>query len=129
MKNIIIFKKIIFISIILLFSFKNSYAVENKILVKVNNEIITSIDILNEINYLKILNPRIQELNQKRLFEISKNSLIREKVKKINLLKIIDKIYIEEKYLNNLIKNVYTQKNINSIEDYKSYLKKNNLTY
>ncbi len=129
MKNTTIIKKIFFISIILLFSFKNSYAVENKILVKVNNEIITSIDILNEINYLKILNPRIQELDQKRLFEISKNSLIREKVKKINLLKIIDKIYIEEKYLNNLIKNIYIQKNINSLEEYKLYLKKNNLTY
>ena len=129
MKNIKIVKKIFLISIILLFYFNNSYAVENKILVKVNNEIITSIDILNEINYLKILNPKIQELNQKRLFEISKNSLIREKVKKINLLKLIDKIYIEEKYLNNLIKNIYKQKNIKSLEDYKLYLKNNNLTY
>ena len=122
-------KKFFLIFIIFLFNFNNSYAVENKILVKVNNEIITSIDILNEINYLKILNPKIQELSQKRLFEISKNSLIREKVKKINLLKIIDKIYVEEKYLNTLIKNIYTQKNIKSLEDYKIYLKNNNLTY
>ena len=85
--------------------------------------------IFNEINYLKILNPQIQELSQERLFEISKNSLIREKIKKINLLKIIDKIYIEEKYLNNLIKNIYLQKNIKSIEDYKLYLKNNNVSY
>ena len=76
-------------------------ASENKILLKVNNEVITTIDILNEINYLKLLNPQIQELNNEKLFEISKNSLIREKIKKIYLLKLIDEISIEEKYLDN----------------------------
>ncbi len=129
MKNIFNFKKFFLISIILLLNLHNSYAIENKILVKVNNEIITSIDIFNEINYLKMLNPKIKKLSQERLFEISKNSLIREKVKKINLLKIIEKIYIDEKYLNNLIKNIYRQKNINSLENYKLYLKNNNLSY
>ena len=129
MINIFKRNKFILISIILFLNFNNSYSIENKIIVKVNNEIITSIDIFNEINYLKILNPQIQELSQERLFEISKNSLIREKIKKINLLKIIDKIYIEEKYLNNLIKNIYLQKNIKSIEDYKLYLKNNNVSY
>ena len=129
MINIFKRNKFILILIILFFNLNNSYSIENKILVKVNNEIITSIDIFNEINYLKILNPQIQELSQERLFEISKNSLIREKIKKINLLKIIDKIYIEEKYINNLIKNIYSQKNIKSIEDYKIYLRNNNVSY
>jgi len=114
---------------ILFLNIKNSYAIENKIIVRVNNEIITSIDILNEINYLKLLNPQIQQLNNEKLFEISKNSLIREKIKKIYLLKLIDEISIEEKYLNNLIKNIYSQKNIKSLQDYKIYLKNNNLNY
>ena len=129
MKNIISIKKIILILFILFLNFKNSYAIENKIIVRVNNEIVTSIDILNEINYLKLLNPQIQQLNNEKLFEISKNSLIREKIKKIYLLKLIDEISIEEKYLNNLIKNIYSQKNIKSLQDYKIYLKNNNLNY
>ena len=129
MKNIISIKKIILILLILFLNIKNSYAIENKIIVRVNNEIVTSIDILNEINYLKLLNPGIQELNNEKLFEISKNSLIREKIKKIYLLKIIDKISIEEKYLNNLIKNIYSKKNIKSLQDYKLYLKNNNINY
>ena len=129
MKNIISIKKIILILFILFLNIKNSYAIENKIIVRVNNEIVTSIDILNEINYLKLLNPKIQELNNEKLFEISKNSLIREKIKRIYLLKIIDKISIEEKYLNTLIKNIYSQKNIKSLQDYKLYLKNNNLNY
>ena len=129
MKNIISIKKIILILLILFLNIKNSYAIENKIIVRINNEIVTSIDILNEINYLKLLNPQIQELNNEKLFEISKNSLIREKIKKIYLLKLIDEIIIEEEYLNNLIKNIYSQKNIKSLQDYKLYLKNNNLNY
>ena len=129
MKHIILTKKIILILLILFLNIKNLYAIENKIIVRVNNEIITSIDILNEINYLKLLNPQIQQLNNEKLFEISKNSLIREKIKKIYLLKLIDEISIEEKYLNNLIKNIYSQKNIKSLQDYKIYLKNNNLNY
>ena len=35
-----------------LFFLNQSTAIENKILFKVNNQIITSIDLLNEINYL-----------------------------------------------------------------------------
>jgi len=129
MKNISSLKKSILILLVIFLSIKNSYAIENKIIVRVNNEIITSIDILNEINYLKLLNPQIQELNNEKLFEISKNSLIREKIKKIFLLKLIDEISLEENYLNNLIKNIYAQKNIKSLEDYKLYLKNNNLNY
>ena len=129
MKNTTSLKKTILILLVIFLSIKSSYAIENKIIVRVNNEIVTSIDILNEINYLKLLNPQIQELNKEKLFEISKNSLIREKIKKIYLLKLIDEISIEEEYLNNLIKNIYSQKNIKSLQDYKLYLKNNNLNY
>ncbi len=129
MFNIDSFKKIILILLIFLFYSKTSTAIENKILVKVNNEIITTVDILNEVNYLKILNPKIESVGNERLFEISKNSLIKEKIKRINLLKIIDKIYIEDKYLDKLISSIYKQRKIASLKDYKLYLKKNNLKY
>ena len=129
MKNISLYKKLILILLFLFLNINNSYAIENKIIVRINNEIVTSIDILNEINYLKLLNPQIKELNNEKLFEISKNSLIKEKIKKIYLLKLIDEIRIEEKYLDNLIKNIYSQKNIKSLQDYKLYLKNNNLNY
>ncbi len=129
MQNINYFGKIIIFSLLILLSFKSSKSLENKILVKVNNEIITSIDILNEINYLKILNPKIQNLDKGKLFEISKNSLIREKIKKINLLKIVKEINLDQKYLDSLIKNIYTQRNIKSLNDYKLYLNNNNLSY
>ena len=58
---------------------KNLNALENKILFKIENEIITTIDIYEEIKFLKIFNPRIKNLSEKELFEISKNSILRDK--------------------------------------------------
>ena len=54
-------------------------ALENKILFKVNNEIITSVDILKEIKYLKIINDKLININDNEMFEISKKSLIERK--------------------------------------------------
>ena len=119
--------KLILIFVVVLFNYKSLLAVENKIIVKVNNEIITSIDISKEVNYLKILNPDIEKLEKEKIFSISKNSLIRDKIKQITLLKFIDKIDLEEKYLNELISSLYKRKNLNNLDEYKLFLKKNNL--
>ena len=127
MKKLNIYKNLI---IILFFLNTNLvFAVENKIIIKVNDEIITTIDIHNQIKYMNILNPEIKNLDNERLFEISKNSLIREKIKKIYLLKIVEKIYIDEKNFNSIIETVYKQKRLNSIEEYKVFLKNNKLDY
>ena len=86
--------------IIYLFFFSSTIAIENKILFKVNNQIITSIDILNEINYLSFINSDFQKLDKQRMYEVSKNSLIREKIREIDLKSKFIKISLEEKYLN-----------------------------
>ena len=119
--------KLILIVFVVIFNYKSLLAVENKIIIKVNNEIITSVDISKEVNYLKILNPGIEKLEKEKIFSISKNSLIRDKIKQITLLKFIDKIYLEEKYLNELISSLYKRKNLNNLDEYKLFLKKNNL--
>tara|TARA_B100000700_G_C15017059_1_gene843810 strand:- start:523 stop:1455 length:933 start_codon:yes stop_codon:yes gene_type:complete len=128
MKQLNIYKNLIII-LFFLTHINLVFAVENKILVKVNNEIITTIDIYNQIKYMNILNPEIKNLDNERLFEISKNSLIREKIKKIYLLKIVDKIYMDDKNFKTIIKNFYKQRRLNSIEEYKVFLKKNKLDY
>ena len=65
---------------------------ENKILFKVENEIITSLDILNEIRYLNSVNNSFQNINENKKFQIAKNSLIKDKMKLIALSTIIEKI-------------------------------------
>lgn len=121
-------KKIILklLLIFLIFS-TDVQSIENRIIMKIDNEIITSLDLLNEIEYLKALNKKILTLEDKKIIEIAKKSLIKEKIKKIEILKIIDEIYIEDEYLDKLVKNTYSKLNISSQKEFKEYIKKRNI--
>ena len=88
---------IIFISLLIPSS---SNSIENKILYKINNEIITTYDLKKELKYLTLINPTIINLNKNEIFEISQNSLIREKIKKIEILKHVENIIINDDYTN-----------------------------
>ena len=98
-----------------------SHSLENKILFKVNNEIITSLDIFNELKYLEIINDDFKETERKQAFEIAKRSLIREKIKEIELRKIFKEIKVEDKFLNNVLINYFKKIEINSITDFENY--------
>ncbi len=105
----------------------NAAAIENKIVLKIDNQIITSLDIQQEINYLKVLNPNINQLDRKRIYNIGKNSLIREKIKKKEILKYVEKIKIDPKYLNDLIKARYLNLKLENRDQFEKYLKNYNL--
>ena len=120
--------KILYIFLILtILNIPKSIALENKILFKVNNEIITTIDIYEEIKFLKIFNPEVNSLNETELFEISKNSVLRDKIKKIEIMKFVSEIKVDDKFLTKLLKNRYSKISINSLVDFENYLKNNNL--
>ena len=118
----------IFLSIMFLGT-QNTLSLENKILFKVDNEIITTIDIYDEIKFLKTFNSEINSLSQTELFEISKNSIMKEKIKKIEIMKFVEELKINEKLLLTFIKDKYSKVGINSLENFKNYLKDNNLDF
>ena len=118
MKN---FKKIILIFFYSLIVFLNAAAIENKILFKVNNEIITSIDILTELKYLGTINNDLNKMSKKQAFEIAKKSLIREKIKEIELKKFFKEIIVEDEFINNLLVNHFESAEIKSIYDFEKY--------
>ena len=120
-------KLIIVICFISILNTQNLSALENKILFKVDNEIITTIDIHEEIKFLKAFNPGINSLGDEELFEISKNSLIRDKIKKIELMKFVKELKVNDKFLLNLIKGKFSKLNIDSIKDFEQYLKNKEL--
>ena len=99
------------------------FAIENRILFKVNNEIITSIDVLNEIEYLKLINKNLNNLDQERIFEIAKNSLIREKIKIIELSKYFETFDVEEKYYDFLMNELQKKLNLESTESFDLHIK------
>ncbi len=111
-------KIIILIFICSLILFNEAFADNNKILLKVNNEIITSVDILNEIEYLSVLNDQFKKTEKKIQIEIAKNSLIKEKVKMIELLKYRKDLKIDDKLLEDLIIKYFSGLNIKSISDF-----------
>ena len=119
-----IYLLIIFIS----FSF-SSFAYENKILVKIGEEIITSIDVNNETKYLLALNKNIRNLDKNEIFKISKKSIIKEKIQKIEILKNFKTPRIPEKYLEQILQNVYQRIGIKSLDKFKIYLKNNDINY
>ena len=117
----------IIILFIIFFSISGIQALENKILFKVNNEIITSIDLFNEIQYLSLLNKNLNDFKEENIFEIAKNSLIKEKNKKIELSKYFEDLKIDQKfyelYLNDFIKKL----ELNSSEDFEKLITGKNL--
>ena len=115
------FKKILLIFFYSLIASSNASAIENKILFKVNNEIITSIDILTELKYLETINSDFIKMPKKKAFEIAKKSLIREKIKVIELKKFFEEIKIEDEFLNRLLIDRFKSINIKSIYDFEKH--------
>ena len=98
-------------------------SIETKIIHNIQNEIITNIDIKNEFKYLLALNNSLKELDKEKILNISNESIIREKIKKIELLKNFEEIKINESYSELLIKNIYSRLNLKSINEFEIYLK------
>ena len=112
---------------ILILIISNSFAIEIKIVLKIDNEIITNLDIKKEGRYLSSLNTNFSNLSSDQIYEISKNSLVREKIKEKYISKFFEQTVIEEKILNNYIMNLFNKLNLKSIEEFENYLNKNNL--
>jgi len=102
-------------------------SIETKIIHNIQNEIITNIDIKNEFKYLLALNNSLKELDKEKILNISNESIIREKIKKIEISKNFKEIKINEDYSELLLKNIYSRLNLKSINEFEIYLKKYDL--
>tara|TARA_B100000787_G_C16184107_1_gene293575 strand:+ start:526 stop:1443 length:918 start_codon:yes stop_codon:yes gene_type:complete len=119
-------KKLFYI-IIFFLNFENLLALESKIIYRIDSEIITNIDIKNEFKYLSALNTKLQNLNEEQIFYISKESIIREKIKKIELLKNFKNLVLKKEDSIGIIRNLYLKLNLKSEDELKIYLKNFNL--
>ena len=99
-----------------------------QIIAKVQNEIITNIDIENEIKYLLFLNPKLKELKIKNLNNIAKNSLITEIIKNNEINKAYAKKQ-KDNYFESIERRFFKSKNINSKSELIQILNSKNLSY
>ena len=112
----------------LCFALNNAKSIESKIIHNIENEIITNIDIKNQFKYLVALNNSLKELNKEKILSISNESIIREKIKKIEISKNFKEVKLNEDYIDTLLKNIYSRLNLNSIDEFELYLKDYDLT-
>ena len=120
----------ILITILLYLIFiSKSFGYENKIILKIDNEIITSLDIKREIRYLNTMNPNTINIDENKIYKIAKNSLIREKIKSIELSKNFQNTELDVKFLDQFIENSYKNLGISSKKDFVNYLNNKNLSY
>ena len=104
-------------------AFNDVKAIESKIIHNIENEIITNIDIKREFKYLIALNNSLKELDKEKILDISNESIIREKIKKIEILKNFKEIKLNENYYELLLKNIYSRLNLKSTKEFEIYLK------
>ena len=115
--------------LIIIFVQSYSLATENvKIILKINDEIVTNVDIQKEYNYLIALNNDFKEVNKEKALLIAKESIIKEKIKKKEIEKYYD---LEENndYFKNVFKNFYKSLGLNNKKEFKKYIEKYGLTY
>jgi len=122
MKKILIF--IIFYFNLIQHTLSNDY--EIRILYKVNENIITNIDVINEIKYLKLIDENYQNINSGKIKEIALKSLVKEFIKKDEIQKFYNIDYNSpevDKYLMQLAAKL----GLTNISDFDNYLSQNNI--
>ena len=97
------------------------------ILFKINNKIVTNIDIKNESKYLLALNPQLKNIGEKQRMYIAEQSIIKEMIKENELLKYYN-LNQDDELLDKIIKNFYIKLGINNKESFENYLKDFDLT-
>ena len=122
-------KKIFLLVIFFNFLFNWSlYANESYVVLKVNNNVITNVDIDNEYRYLIALSPSLQDVNKEIVMKLAKDSIIREKIKEGELAIHYD-LSVKNKFIDKIISNFYKNMGMKNINEFKSYLLKYNLNF
>ena len=122
-------KILIYLGLIFFIFNTNSISLENKILIKIEDQIITSLDINNEYKYLVALNPGIKKSNKNEIIKLAKRSILQERIKKIEIEKNFNNPKLPKKFIEEILKNIYSKIGISSLDDFKKYLINNNIDF
>ncbi len=120
-------KKILYLLIVIIFFNQSSNSeIKVKIELQIGDDILTNIDFLKEQNYLIALNNNLKDLEKNQIKKIAKESLIREKIKKSELIKFYD-LKKADKYSDKILASFYKRLNFKNENEFENYLKKYDL--
>ena len=95
------------------------------IVATINGNIITNFDIEKEVSYLKILNPQLEKLDEKKIFNVAKNSILNEVIKK-NEVKKFFKLDKDIEMINKMYSDLYISLGFSNNLEFENILIKNN---
>ena len=104
------------------------YSNESYVVLIVNNNVITNVDIDNEYRYLIALSPELQNVNKETVMKLAKDSIIREKIKEDELMKHFN-LNVKNKFIDKIISSFYKKMGMKNINEFKNYLLKYNLNF
>ena len=123
-------QKLVFLIISIISFFPiNLFSTENKILLKIDNEIITSVDVLNEINFISTVNKNTDKISKEELYKISLNSLIKERIKKVEILRNYKSVEVEQTFMKELIASSFQKLGFKDLESFKIHLDNNSISF
>ena len=120
--------KYLLIIIFYILCFANTNATNIKIKYKINDKIITNLDIINEKKYLIFLRPNLENIPENEVLKLCENSLIRETIKNKELDKIFTN-FDNEQFINGIKKNLFNFKKVKNEKEFLSLLKENKISY
>ena len=124
----ILLKKSIFFICIFFSLINPCYSkIDLKIIMKIDNEIITSHDIEKEINYLKALNPRLSQISDDDIFLIAKRSATKELIKKKEVQKYTE-LNLQNPQINTVLNNLIRNLNLANENQLRNYIENFDLT-
>jgi peptidyl-prolyl cis-trans isomerase SurA len=113
--------RVFLIMYFLIININNVVSGEVNIQIKIDNEIITNVDIEREYRYLTALNPSFQSLEKKTAYEIALTSMIKEIIKR-NELKKYYNLGQNPDYMKKIVKNFYEGLGIKNEKEFENYL-------
>ena len=121
-------KKFIFL-ILVFFTFTNLgfSKISLQIVMKIDNEIVTSYDIEQEVNYLVALNSQLKEVNLSQLKQIAKRSITKEIIRKNEILKY-KQLDIKNSNIDPVLNSLARNLNFSNQLEFVEYLKKFNVS-
>ena len=119
--------KFIFLIILSIIFFEKTKSQDNiSIIFKINDKIITNRDIQNEELYLSALNEQFQNLTKEKKYEIAKGSILKEEIKKNEILKyyVLDQ---KDPLLEKVIQNFVIRLKLKDRDGFKAHLSNYNV--
>ena len=121
-------KKTIILVLILFLLNNYSYSKINlQIVMKVNDQIITTYDLEKERSYLLALNPKLKEIGENDLLKLAKKSIIKEMIRKSEILKYKE-LSLKNAQIDNILNNIIQNLNFSDLTQFENYLSDFNIS-